>query len=103
MVIAGCVNLPCQIIGYPITHVILDLNFEKICKITGFIMFRRIIWLGDLNYRINLSYEKTRELISKKEWSKLLENDQVRSFSSTVAYMDIIQVIKFSSVTLILN
>ncbi|XP_056164732.1 type IV inositol polyphosphate 5-phosphatase 3 isoform X2 [Syzygium oleosum] len=37
----------------------------------------KIIWLGDLNYRINLSYEKTRELISRKEWSKLLERDQL--------------------------
>ncbi|KAL4033341.1 hypothetical protein IC575_006428 [Cucumis melo] len=37
----------------------------------------RIIWLGDLNYRINLSYEKTRELISRKEWSKLAESDQL--------------------------
>ncbi|ESQ28037.1 hypothetical protein EUTSA_v10018239mg [Eutrema salsugineum] len=36
----------------------------------------RIIWLGDLNYRLNLSYEKTRDLIFKKEWSKLLEHDQ---------------------------
>lgn len=39
---------------------------------------RRIIWLGDLNYRINLSYEKTHELIARKEWQRLLENDQVR-------------------------
>ncbi|XP_056846255.1 type IV inositol polyphosphate 5-phosphatase 3-like isoform X1 [Raphanus sativus] len=37
----------------------------------------RIIWLGDLNYRLNLSYEKTKDLISKKEWSKLLEYDQL--------------------------
>ncbi|CAA7403019.1 unnamed protein product [Spirodela intermedia] len=37
----------------------------------------RVIWLGDLNYRINSSYEKTRELISGKEWSKLLEMDQL--------------------------
>ncbi|XP_057502766.1 type IV inositol polyphosphate 5-phosphatase 3-like isoform X1 [Actinidia eriantha] len=37
----------------------------------------RIIWLGDLNYRINLSYEKTRELISKKDWTKLVESDQL--------------------------
>ncbi|XP_043718046.1 type IV inositol polyphosphate 5-phosphatase 3 isoform X2 [Telopea speciosissima] len=37
----------------------------------------RVIWLGDLNYRINLSYEKTRELISKNEWSKLIEQDQL--------------------------
>ncbi|KAI4346549.1 hypothetical protein L6164_007438 [Bauhinia variegata] len=37
----------------------------------------RIIWLGDLNYRINLSYEETRDLISKKQWSKLFEKDQL--------------------------
>lgn len=37
----------------------------------------RIIWLGDLNYRISLSYDKTRELISKKQWSKLVERDQL--------------------------
>ncbi|KAG8377276.1 hypothetical protein BUALT_Bualt08G0012500 [Buddleja alternifolia] len=36
----------------------------------------RIIWLGDLNYRINLSYERTTELISKRDWSMLLEQDQ---------------------------
>nr|GFA77183.1 type IV inositol polyphosphate 5-phosphatase 3 isoform X2 [Tanacetum cinerariifolium] len=37
----------------------------------------RIIWLGDLNYRLNLSYEKTHDLISKKNWSRLLEGDQL--------------------------
>ncbi|XP_010268606.1 PREDICTED: type IV inositol polyphosphate 5-phosphatase 3-like isoform X2 [Nelumbo nucifera] len=37
----------------------------------------RIIWFGDLNYRINLSYEKTLELISKNEWSELAERDQL--------------------------
>ncbi|CAI9787087.1 unnamed protein product [Fraxinus pennsylvanica] len=37
----------------------------------------RIIWLGDLNYRINLSYEKARELILKEDWAKLMEHDQL--------------------------
>ncbi|XP_019084042.1 PREDICTED: type I inositol polyphosphate 5-phosphatase 1-like [Camelina sativa] len=37
----------------------------------------RIIWLGDLNYRINLSYEKTHELIARKDWKKLTEKDQL--------------------------
>ncbi|XP_058111075.1 type IV inositol polyphosphate 5-phosphatase 3 isoform X2 [Magnolia sinica] len=37
----------------------------------------RMIWLGDLNYRINLSYDKTRELISKRAWSSLSESDQL--------------------------
>lgn len=42
-----------------------------------FFSCRRIIWLGDLNYRINLSYDETCDLISKKEWSELRERDQV--------------------------
>ncbi|KZV28945.1 type I inositol 1,4,5-trisphosphate 5-phosphatase 1-like [Dorcoceras hygrometricum] len=37
----------------------------------------RVIWLGDLNYRINLSYDQTRKLISQKDWSKLIESDQL--------------------------
>ncbi|KAL9245062.1 hypothetical protein vseg_018758 [Gypsophila vaccaria] len=37
----------------------------------------RIIWLGDLNYRINLSYDETRRLISRKKWPKLVEKDQL--------------------------
>ncbi|KAG9458791.1 hypothetical protein H6P81_003299 [Aristolochia fimbriata] len=37
----------------------------------------RIIWFGDLNYRLNLSYEKVREHISRREWSKLAERDQL--------------------------
>ncbi|KAK1441645.1 hypothetical protein QVD17_07700 [Tagetes erecta] len=37
----------------------------------------RIIWLGDLNYRLNLSYEKTRALITKNDWPRLLECDQL--------------------------
>ncbi|CAN6346056.1 unnamed protein product [Urochloa humidicola] len=38
----------------------------------------RIIWLGDLNYRINLSYERTHELISKQDWDGLFECDQLK-------------------------
>uniref|UniRef100_A0A0A9CQ15 Inositol polyphosphate-related phosphatase domain-containing protein n=1 Tax=Arundo donax TaxID=35708 RepID=A0A0A9CQ15_ARUDO len=38
----------------------------------------RIIWLGDLNYRINLSYERTHELISKQDWIALFEKDQLK-------------------------
>ncbi|KAL1196023.1 Type I inositol polyphosphate 5-phosphatase 1 [Cardamine amara subsp. amara] len=37
----------------------------------------RIIWFGDMNYRINLSYKKTRELIARKEWKKLAEKDEL--------------------------
>ncbi|KAB2093010.1 hypothetical protein ES319_A02G067900v1 [Gossypium barbadense] len=37
----------------------------------------KIIWFGDLNYRLNLSYDKARDFISKREWSKLIERDQL--------------------------
>ncbi|XP_075522814.1 type IV inositol polyphosphate 5-phosphatase 3-like isoform X3 [Primulina tabacum] len=40
-------------------------------------LYQRVIWLGDLNYRINLSYDQTRKLISQKNWSKLIESDQL--------------------------
>ncbi|KAF9625229.1 hypothetical protein IFM89_020815 [Coptis chinensis] len=38
----------------------------------------RVIFLGDLNYRISLSEETTRSLVENKEWDTLLENDQLR-------------------------
>ncbi|XP_020104129.1 type IV inositol polyphosphate 5-phosphatase 9 [Ananas comosus] len=38
----------------------------------------RIIWLGDLNYRISLPGSMTRLLVEQKEWKVLLENDQLR-------------------------
>ncbi|KAE8666478.1 Type I inositol 1,4,5-trisphosphate 5-phosphatase CVP2 [Hibiscus syriacus] len=36
----------------------------------------RIIWFGDLNYRMKLPYDKARELISKEDWSELIKHDQ---------------------------
>ncbi|KAE8684375.1 Type I inositol 1,4,5-trisphosphate 5-phosphatase 1 [Hibiscus syriacus] len=39
--------------------------------------YRRIIWLGDLNYRIKLPHDKARELISKEDWSELIKHDQL--------------------------
>nr|CAB3475979.1 unnamed protein product [Digitaria exilis] len=38
----------------------------------------RIFWLGDLNYRLDVSYERAHELISTKSWSKLAEMDQLK-------------------------
>eukprot|EP00252_Welwitschia_mirabilis_P025890 TRINITY_DN825_c0_g1_i3.p1 TRINITY_DN825_c0_g1~~TRINITY_DN825_c0_g1_i3.p1 ORF type:complete len:625 (+),score=121.54 TRINITY_DN825_c0_g1_i3:340-2214(+) len=38
----------------------------------------RAIWFGDLNYRLNLSHEKTHELISKEEWEELSYSDQLK-------------------------
>ncbi|XP_057804814.1 type IV inositol polyphosphate 5-phosphatase 9-like isoform X1 [Salvia miltiorrhiza] len=39
----------------------------------------RVIWLGDLNYRIHLPEDTTRSLVKNKEWSLLLKNDQLRA------------------------
>lgn len=37
----------------------------------------RIIWLGDLNYRIALSYRAAKALVEMRNWRALLEKDQV--------------------------
>ncbi|KAL8042722.1 hypothetical protein ABFX02_09G071700 [Erythranthe guttata] len=38
----------------------------------------RVIWLGDLNYRISLPEDTTRSLVIRNEWSILLQNDQLK-------------------------
>ncbi|KAL0370496.1 UNVERIFIED_CONTAM: Type IV inositol polyphosphate 5-phosphatase 6, partial [Sesamum angustifolium] len=38
----------------------------------------RIIWLGDLNYRIALAYRCAKALVEMRNWRALLENDQLR-------------------------
>ncbi|CAK8571888.1 unnamed protein product [Lathyrus sativus] len=37
----------------------------------------RIIWLGDLNYRIALTYRAAKALVEMHNWKVLLENDQL--------------------------
>lgn len=37
----------------------------------------RIIWLGDLNYRIALTYRSAKALLEMRNWRALLENDQL--------------------------
>ncbi|KAJ3673593.1 hypothetical protein LUZ60_005585 [Juncus effusus] len=38
----------------------------------------RVIWLGDLNYRIALSYRSVKALVEMRNWKALLEKDQLR-------------------------
>ena len=38
---------------------------------------RRVIWFGDLNYRIALSYSEARKLLEENAWDALLDKDQV--------------------------
>jgi hypothetical protein len=42
-----------------------------------YILCSQVILLGDLNYRISLEESETRLLVKAKNWSTLLENDQV--------------------------
>ncbi|CAM0913679.1 unnamed protein product [Alopecurus aequalis] len=37
----------------------------------------KMIWLGDLNYRMSLSYDETRTLLEENDWDALLEKDQL--------------------------
>ena len=39
----------------------------------------RLIWLGDLNYRVSLSYEEAATLLEDNDWDSLLQKDQVGS------------------------
>jgi hypothetical protein len=43
--------------------------------------FSKVIWLGDLNYRIALSYADTKKLLMENDWDALFEKDQVTFLS----------------------
>lgn len=46
-----------------------------------------MIWLGDLNYRISLSYEDTKKLLTENNWDALFEKDQV-NFSKDALFFE---------------
>ncbi|WOG82081.1 hypothetical protein DCAR_0101242 [Daucus carota subsp. sativus] len=52
-------------------------SFSGIALLRSIYDHERIIWLGDLNYRLNLPYEETQQLISRRDWSELVEYDQL--------------------------
>ncbi|KDP46867.1 hypothetical protein JCGZ_24076 [Jatropha curcas] len=66
-----------------VTEILKNTQFPKICKNPNplaperIIDHDRIIWLGDLNYRVSLSYEETRVLLEENDWDTLLEKDQL--------------------------
>ncbi|KAF9675067.1 hypothetical protein SADUNF_Sadunf10G0192900 [Salix dunnii] len=39
----------------------------------------RVLWLGDLNYRIALSYSETRKLLEQSNWDALFDKDQLKT------------------------
>ncbi|KAK6238025.1 hypothetical protein QUC31_003494 [Theobroma cacao] len=66
-----------------VTEILKGTQFPKICRTPNhrapenIIEHDRVIWLGDLNYRVALSYEKTRTLVEDNDWDTLLEKDQL--------------------------
>ncbi|MBA0562751.1 hypothetical protein Golob_007774, partial [Gossypium lobatum] len=66
-----------------VNEILKSTQFPKICKASNprapdkIIEHDRVLWLGDLNYRVALSYEKTRTLLEDNNWDILLEKDQL--------------------------
>ncbi|KAE8706945.1 Type I inositol 1,4,5-trisphosphate 5-phosphatase CVP2 [Hibiscus syriacus] len=66
-----------------VSEILRGIQFPIICKTPNhrapekIIEHDRVIWLGDLNYRVALSYEKTRSLLEENNWDTLLEKDQL--------------------------
>nr|DAD40286.1 TPA_asm: hypothetical protein HUJ06_014609 [Nelumbo nucifera] len=66
-----------------VDEILKNTQFPKICKNPSrriperIIDHDRVIWLGDLNYRMTLSYEETKSLMEGNDWDALLEKDQL--------------------------
>ncbi|KAL6614293.1 hypothetical protein ACP70R_036563 [Stipagrostis hirtigluma subsp. patula] len=58
--------------------------FSRICRRAGrkipekILEHDKVIWLGDLNYRIALSYADTKKLLLENNWDALFEKDQLK-------------------------
>ncbi|XP_009792276.1 type I inositol polyphosphate 5-phosphatase 5 isoform X1 [Nicotiana sylvestris] len=66
-----------------VAEILKSIQFSRICTTSDSRMAEkisdhdRVIWLGDLNYRVSLSYEETRLLLEDNDWDSLLEKDQL--------------------------
>ncbi|KAK7399518.1 hypothetical protein VNO78_10703 [Psophocarpus tetragonolobus] len=66
-----------------VAEILKATQFPRICKNPcrrapdKIVDHDRIIWLGDLNYRVALSYDETRVLLEDNDWDTLLEKDQL--------------------------
>ncbi|KAM7472654.1 hypothetical protein LguiA_010837 [Lonicera macranthoides] len=67
-----------------VIEILKSTQFPKICKTPNrrmpekILEHDRVIWLGDLNYRIALSYSDTRKLLEGNQWDALLNKDQLK-------------------------
>ncbi|GMI72513.1 hypothetical protein like AT5G04980 [Hibiscus trionum] len=67
-----------------VIEILRNTQFPRICKTSNsrvpekILDHDRVIWLGDLNYRIALSYSDTGKLLKEKAWDSLYNNDQLK-------------------------
>ncbi|XP_031374630.1 type I inositol polyphosphate 5-phosphatase 10 isoform X2 [Punica granatum] len=67
-----------------VIEILKNTQFRKICRSpqsrmpTKILGHDRVIWLGDLNYRIALSYSETKKLMEANQWDALLDKDQLK-------------------------
>ncbi|CAN1258581.1 Type I inositol polyphosphate 5-phosphatase 10 [Linum perenne] len=67
-----------------VIEILKNTQFPRICKSPytnlpeRIIQHDRIIWLGDLNYRIALNYSETRKLVERNDWNALFDKDQLK-------------------------
>ncbi|KAJ4841528.1 Type I inositol polyphosphate 5-phosphatase 5 [Turnera subulata] len=66
-----------------VAEILKGIQFSKICKNPDrraperILDHERIIWLGDLNYRVSYGYEETIVLLEDNDWDTLLRKDQL--------------------------
>lgn len=67
--------------------------------------FSKVIWLGDLNYRLAAGSGDTHELLNNHDWQALLEKDQVRNlnklFKVTSMYFSLRMKVYYFSISLV--
>ncbi|XVF41033.1 hypothetical protein PTKIN_Ptkin01aG0247900 [Pterospermum kingtungense] len=70
--------------NFDVVEILRNTQFPRICKTSSsrvpekILDHDRIIWLGDLNYRIALSYSDTGKLLKEKAWDALYNKDQLK-------------------------
>ncbi|CAM0874414.1 unnamed protein product [Alopecurus aequalis] len=68
-----------------VVEILKNTQFRRVCKRSGrsiperILDHDRVIWLGDLNYRIALSYAEAKKLVEVGDWAALFEKDQLKT------------------------
>ncbi|KAF8671552.1 hypothetical protein HU200_049964 [Digitaria exilis] len=68
-----------------VVEILKNTQFRRICRRSGrriperILDHDRVIWLGDLNYRIGLSYSEAKKLVEANDWGTLFEKDQLKT------------------------